>query len=51
MLIDNLVVPKIRPYVNLGIGTTSLELELELILQTLLFPLPQGLWAPKLAGW
>ena len=34
-------------FVNLDIGTSALELEL--ILQTPLFPLPQGLWAPNLA--
>ena len=28
------------PFVNLGIGTSALELELELILQTTLFPAP-----------
>ena len=43
------------PFVNLGIGTSALELELELelqlILQTLLFPVPSGLWTPNLAGW
>ena len=39
-----------RPFVNLGIRTSALELELELILQTPLFPLPQGLSAPNLAG-
>ena len=40
------------PFVNLGIGTSALEfgLELELILKTPLFPLPQGLSAPNLAG-
>ena len=46
-----------RPFVNLSIGTSALELELELdlelelILETPLFSLPQGLWAPNLAGW
>ena len=44
-----------RPFVNLGIGTTALELalelELELIQQTPLFPVPLGLWTPNLAGW
>ena len=43
----------IRPFVNLRIGTSALELvlelELELILQAPLFPLPQGLSAPNLA--
>ena len=39
-----------RPFVNLGIRTSALELELELILQTPLFPLPLGLSAPNLAG-
>ena len=42
-----------RPFVNLGIGTSALELEmkLELTLQASLFPVPQGLWIPNLAGW
>ena len=39
------------PFVNLGIGTSALELESELILQTSLFPVPCGLWTPNLAGW
>ena len=30
----------ILPFVNLGIGTSALELELELILQTSSFPVP-----------
>ena len=42
------------PFVNLGIRTSALklefELELELILQTLLFSFPQSLSAPNLAG-
>ena len=37
------------PFVNLGIGTSALESEL--ILQTPLFPVPEGLWTPNLAGW
>ena len=44
-----------RPFVNLGIGTTALELalelELELIQQTQLFLFSQGLSTPNLAGW
>ena len=44
-----------RPFVNLGIGTSALELEmkltLDLILQASLFPVLQGLWIPNLAGW
>ena len=41
------------PVVNLGIGTWALEmeLELELILKTPLFPVSLGLWTPNLAGW
>ena len=31
---------KTGPFVNLGVGTWALELELELILQTSLFPVP-----------
>ena len=48
--LNNLI--SVRPFVNLGIGTSALELELELelILQTPLFPLPQGLSAPNIAG-
>ena len=42
-------------FVNLGIGTSALELqlalELERILITLLFWVLQGLWTPNLAGW
>ena len=43
----------IRPFVNLGIGTSALELELELelILQTSLFPGLSNLWIPNLVGW
>ena len=37
------------PFVNLGIGT--FELELELILQTSLFHLSQGLCTPNLGRW
>ena len=46
-----------QPFVNLGIGTSALELELEmelkfeLILETPLFPVPYGLWTPNLAEW
>ena len=49
----NLLHISLRPFVNLGIGTSALELELELelILQTPLFPVPLGLWTPNLAGW
>ena len=39
------------PFVNLGIGTSALELELELIQQTPLFPVRQVLWTTNLAGW
>ena len=41
----NLLHISLRPFVNLGIGTSALELELELelILQTPLFPVPLGL--------
>ena len=38
-----------RPFVNFDIGTSVLELEL--ILQTSLFPVPRGLWNLNLAGW
>ena len=40
-----------RPFVNLDTGTSALELELELIQQTQLFPVPLGQWTPNLAGW
>ena len=41
------------PFVNVGIRTSALELELELelILQTPLFPVTQGLWTPNLTRW
>ena len=41
------------PFVNLGIGTSALELglELELILQTPSFTVPLGLWTPHFPGW
>ena len=41
------------PLVNLSIGTSALELklELEMMLQTPLFPVPKGLWTSDLAGW
>ena len=35
----------------IGIRTLTLELELELIQQTPLFPVPLGLWTPNLVGW
>ena len=41
----------LRPFVNLAIGTSALELELELMLQIPLLPVPEGLWTPILAGW
>ena len=46
-----------RPFVNLGIKTSALELELELglelelIQQTPLFPVLLGLWTPNLTEW
>ena len=42
-----------RPFVNLGIETSALELELELelIQQTPLFPVLLGLWTPNLTEW
>ena len=40
-----------RPFINLGPGTSAPELELELILQTPLFPILLSLWTPNLAGW
>ena len=40
-----------RPFINLGPGTSAPELELELIIQTPLFPILLSLWTPNLAGW
>ena len=49
----NIYLAEVGPFVNLGIGTSALELELELelIQQTPLFPVTLGLWTPDLAGW
>ena len=38
-----------RPFVNRGIGTSALELEL--IRQIPLFPVPLDLWTPNLGAW
>ena len=47
----NIYLAEVGPFVNLGIGTSALELELELIQQTPLFPVALGLWTPDLAWW